>query len=94
MFYVHVAAVQLPGRAGEEAAEGEADEVYHKVATPQNMTATATVAKASIVAQQNRMAVKKDSQQFNQTGNCSTSKYPGHCNSLMWKFKEDLKKGN
>lgn len=31
--------------------EGEADEVYHKVATPQNMTATATVAKASTVEQ-------------------------------------------
>lgn len=29
----------------------EADEVYHKVATPQNMTATATVAKASTVEQ-------------------------------------------
>lgn len=29
--------------------EVEADEVYHKVATPQNMTATATVAKASTV---------------------------------------------
>lgn len=58
MFYVHVAAVQLPG------AEGEADVVYHKVATPQNMTATATVAKASTVAEKNRTAVKKDSQQF------------------------------
>lgn len=31
--------------------EVEADEVYHKVATPQNMTATATVAKASTVEQ-------------------------------------------
>lgn len=59
MFYVHVAAVKLTvARSGGEWGSGEG-EVYHKVATPQNMTATATVVKASRAT-----AVKKVSEEI------------------------------
>lgn len=56
MFYVHVAAVKLARGGGQGEEEGGQGVVCHKVATPQNMTATATVAKAEA---EPTMAVKK-----------------------------------